>query len=197
MNPTVRKTRLFLPLVFFLFSLFGCTKEPDYLYKVTSLGLNNVDYSGVSPVIATGGTIPAKAYCIQLSYTTEITGSTSGRDPNESGYALYTKITRFTISSTSDFDEQHPAGASLNAYFYYSAYGPAVGATDSIPYALSADLVLASYRSDISVNSWQDSSYLVLMQPPTQGFPGPRTFIVNVAFADSTQLTDSVSVNLY
>jgi hypothetical protein len=193
MNPTIRQIGLALLL---LVSLPGCNKEPDYLYKVTSLALNNVNNSGDSVVIGTTGTVPARGYCIQLNYTTQITGSTSGRDPNESGYALYTKITRFTISSTTDFDEQHPAGASLNAYFYYGAYGLSVGITDSIPYALAANLVLASYRSDISVNSWQDSAYLLLMQAPTQLYPGPRTFIVNVAFADSTQFTDSVLVNL-
>ena len=193
MTPPARITGL--PL-FLLFFLFGCTKEPDYLYKVTSLQLNNVDNSGNTPITGANGTIAAKAYCIQMEYMTQITGSTSGRDPNESGYSLYTRITRFDISSTTDFDQQHPAGASLNAYFYYGAYSPLVGGTDSIPYALANDLVLASYRSDINKNSWQDSAYLVLMQPPTQAYLGLRTFIVNVAFADSTRFTDSLSVNL-
>ena len=193
MTLTARKTGLFLLL---LFSLSGCTKLPDYLYKVTSLQLYNVDHTDNTPIIATSGTVPARAYCIQMEYITEITGSTSGRDPNDSGYSLYTRITHFDISSTTDFDQQHPAGASLNAYFYYGAYSALVGGSDSIPYALANDLVLASYRSDISKNSWQDSAYLVLMQPPTQAYPGLRTFIVNVVFADSTRFTDSLSVNL-
>jgi hypothetical protein len=194
MSPTARKIGLFLPL---LLSLLGCTKEPDYLYKVTALALNNVDNSGAAGAVpATNGTVPAKAYCIQMVYTTQITGSTSKQDPDESGYALYTKITRFTISSSTDFDPQHPAGASLNNYFYYGGYSTFVDAQDSIPYALAADLVFAAGQSVYSVNTWQDSAYLVLMQLPTLAFPGPRTFIVNVAFADNTQLTDSVSVNL-
>ena len=193
MTPTARKT---CPIIVLLFSLLSCTKEPDYLYKLTSLQLYNVDHSGNTPITATSGTVPAKAYCIQMKYITQITGSTSGRDPNESGYALYTRITRFNISSTTDFDQQHPAGASLNAYFYYGAYSALVGAKDSIPYALANDLILASYRSDINKDSWQDSAYLVLMQPPTQAYLGLRTFIVDVAFADSTQFTDSVSINL-
>ena len=193
MGPTARKIGLLLPL---LFSLLGCTKEPDYLYKVTSLALNNVDNSGAGSLIAAGGTVPAKAYCIQMVYTTQITGSTSKQDPDESGYALYTKITRFNIYSSTDFDAQHPAGTSLNAYFYYGAYSTFIDAQDSIPYTLAAGLVLAASQEVFSVNSWQDSAYLVLMQLPTLAFPGPRTFIVNVAFADSTQLTDSVSVNL-
>lgn len=193
MKPTVRQIGLSLLL---FVALPGCTKLPDYLYKVTALGLSNVDNSGINPVVGAAGPILARAYGIQLKYTTQITGSTSGRDPYDSGYELYTKITRFTIFSTTDFDEQHPAGASLNAYFYYSAYGTTVGAADSIPGDLATSFILASYRTDPSMNSWQDSAYLILMQPPTLGYPGPRTFIVNVAFADSTQLTDSVFVNL-
>lgn len=193
MTPKARKNGLFLLL---LFSLVSCRKVPSYLYKVTSLQLYNVDHSDNTPITVTSGAVPAKAYCIRMEYITEITGSTSGQDPHESGYSLYTKIARFNISSTSDFDQRHPAGTLLNAYFYYGGHSALVGAKDSIPYALANNLILASYRSDITKNSWQDSAFLVLMQPPIQAYPGLRTFIVNVVLADSTQLTDSLSVNL-
>ena len=180
----------------FCFALFGCTKEPDYLYKVTALSLHNVDNSGALPVAAVSGIVAAKAYCIGMDYTTAITGSTSGRDPNESGYSLYTQVTRFDISSTSDFDSQHPAGSSLNGYFYYGAYGTFVNAKDSIPGALAAHLLFASYRANLNVNSWPDTGYLVLMQPPASAYLGSRTFVVRVAFADSTRFADSVNVIL-
>ena len=195
MAPTASKTKLFL-LLWLSFVLPGCTKEPDYLYKVTSLGLFNVDNSGTTSAPATSGTVAAKAYCIGMAYSAQVTGSTSGRDPNESGYSLYTKVTRFDITSTTDFDILHPAGSSLNGYFYYGSYGTGVNAGDSIPGALAANLVFYAYRPNVNVNSWPDTGYLVLMQPPPQAFLGPRTFILNVAFADSTRFTDSIYVNL-
>jgi len=185
---------LFLFLISLVFP--GCTKEPDYLYKVTSLGLFNVDNTGTTSVVATSGTVAARAYCIGMAYTAQVTGSTSGRDPNESGYSLYTKVTHFDITCTTDFDMQHPAGSSLNGYFYYGPYGTLVNAGDSIPGALATNLVFYAYRPNVNVNSWPDTGYLVLMQPPPQAFLGPRTFILNVAFADSTGFTDSIYVNL-
>ncbi|HSC39999.1 MAG TPA: hypothetical protein VLD19_19080, partial [Chitinophagaceae bacterium] len=67
---------------------------------------------------------------------------------------------------------------------------------DSIQLKIALGQVATSYRtSDNDSTTWHSNDYLVLMQPPT--IMGPRSFVVNMGFADNSHLADTISVTLH
>jgi len=184
-------------LFFVVCGFYGCSKHAPYSYKITALELYNVDNSGISPVDASTPDIVAKAYAIRLEYTDMLSGSTAGTEPYESGYLLTNKVTSFVVWSLTGFDASHPAGVSLNDYFLYGIRTTAVRSGDTIEDDLNLGYIAPGYRSDTPAEGqpWKSSDYLVLMQPPAN--PGPRSFVINIGFADNTHITDTISVTLH
>jgi len=186
---------LCLPLIL---AIGGCIKSAYFKYDITDIQLYNVDNTDSLPIHATTGIVDAKAYAIGLQYTSQIKGSTSS-DADENHFSLENKVDRVNIYSLSDFDGQHPAGASLNDYFLYGTtnYHGIVqaNASDSISAVVRSARFFMTGTSFDGLNApWTSEAYLLLMHSPD--IPGYRTFVIDIAFADNTQFKDSISITL-
>ncbi|HEY6899456.1 MAG TPA: hypothetical protein VI233_02390 [Puia sp.] len=189
--------RLFL----FIAALFlvSCSKYDPYLCTVSDITLRNANDSGTGPVLDSTGPIPAQSYAMEIRYTMRITASEGHIVAGESGYALQYKITTFNLTSTTDFDNGHAAGASLNDLFLYGyAYNSGMRLSTQATIANGVTGQALFYGSPplgVDMNKpWTSDFYLFLMKPPAS--LGPRTFILETAFSNNTRFTDTLSVIL-
>lgn len=183
---------LLIPLL-----LGACTKFDPILYKVSGLQLHNSDNGGSKPVDS--DSVAAKAYAIRLEFTLHIACSLKNTDTEESTYHLDNPATALNVYSLSGFDAAHPALSSLNDYFLYGARTSNVSGASTISRSISGGKIaldgLPGGRKIDESTSWTSSDYLVLMQEPDTY--GSRDFVVNISFADRTEMKDTIHVNLY
>ncbi|MBS1661891.1 MAG: hypothetical protein JST68_12665 [Bacteroidetes bacterium] len=178
--------------------LVSCSKYDPYLCTVSDITLRNANDSGTGPVLDSINPIPAKSYAIQIQYTMSITGR-EGHVTDESGYALQYKLTTFNLTSTTDFDNDHAAGASLNDLFLYGyAYDNSVRLSSQatvINGVTGQHLFYGRPPSGVDINKpWTSNFQLFLMKSPV--LLGPRTFLLETAFSNNTHFTDTLSVTL-
>lgn len=181
--------------------LTSCLKHDPYLCTVSDIKLLNANDSGSGPVPDTTGIVAAQAYAMQVRYTMSITAREGHIVDGESGFALQYKITTFNLTSTTDFDNEHPAGASLNDLFLYN-YSSGTDGTSRLSsqstIAKGVEGTYLFYGAPAGLfytdKPWTSSFYLFLMKPPAElGF---RTFIAETAFSNNTHFTDTLSVTL-
>jgi len=175
----------------------SCLKYDPYLYTVSDIKLFNADNSGNSgPITDSSGTVNARAYAMQIQFTTYISGREGHIVPEESGFALQNKTTDFNIYSSTDFDGSHPAGTSLNDLFLYAGHDGTASAQTTVANGLANQYLFYAYapNGNDTDKPWTTDLYILLMKPPAS--MGYRTFILHVAFANNTQFTDSIAVTL-
>lgn len=189
----MKRMLLLLSLGLFVWLVPGCSKHAPWYYSITDLHIYNEDNSGADPVDASTADIPAKAYAIRLEFTNQLYDSLSGHD-DESSYYVLNGVKSFRITSLTDFDNLHPAGSSLNDYFLLGTQSAHVTVKDSLATHVGYIGVRNITQYGTPPDSWTVNNYLVLMKPPA--FLGNRSFVIHLGFADNTNWTDTIHVNL-
>ena len=95
--------------------LLGCSKEYAIVpYEITSVYADNMDNS--HELVAAGDSVYKLAYVLRLTYVASVSGP---YDQYESSFSLQDPFTDFVVTSSQDFDNNHPAGTSLNDLFNF------------------------------------------------------------------------------
>lgn len=110
----------------------SCCDEPVTLcYTLTSLETNSLDNTGAAPVPLQSDTLPAKAYVLEISFFVDDATCLLDNLGNFSFYSsalafdcddnprliLRDSIISLEITSTADFDAEHPKGTDLSGLF--------------------------------------------------------------------------------
>ena len=191
------KHRFFIFLLgsVFLACFYGC-KDPDLPYKVIGFNTFNADNTRFFLANASD-TVAAKSYAIRLEYLLQIDLSSPDINEYDINCHLSNRITAFNIYSLTAFDAARPAHSSLNDYFLYADRSGTYNGKNTIPNMLNNHSMAAcpSLSGPDHKHPFLSSDYLVLMFPPDS--LGKRDFVIDLQFADHTQMTDTVTVNLY
>ncbi len=177
-------------LIVFAFCFSACSKHIPAVYEVVGMSLRNSNNTGQNPQDAVTDSVPKKAYAIKMTLEEAIRVKREG-DVQENGFINEDELTALTIFSLANFDDSHPAGTPLNAYFL-TALNSSATLTEFVS---KGQIGGGNYMDHEYIENWTTDQYLFLMTPPAQ--PGDQAFVVKLNFSDRRTMSDTIHVKLY
>lgn len=158
-------------------------------YKTTAIYLSHADNSGQYPV-SSDDSVSGKSFAIAMNFTQELVnpGDSAKRGIHENSLG----VTGFDVYSLEQYTT-FSAGQSLKELFTFTKGSGENG-------GIGKPLIADDYKRMISGSgpmggtTWITTSYLLLMQPPTNA--GTYNFCVWFDLTDGTHLQDTISVFL-
>jgi hypothetical protein len=186
----IEKIKLPFLALLFLLALVSCEGDQTVRFKFTNLELDHLSSEQGIPIVIDADSAKGALYGIRMNLFPEETYR-KGRyfDAYDSPPYLESDMKSIVITSSHDFDEDHPEGAILNDCFYRfpGTYLLADTLTDTLGFRIFSD-DFPDYP-DVIFPEYYD---LLLLKYPTVHVS--RTFFIRMTFSDGTVLSDSTEV---